>query len=71
MVIPRGARLHTNANLQFFLFVGLKIISGKDHESGPLYGLVEQFVQGMGKGLIKRLIIACPCRDGQGSRFPG
>jgi hypothetical protein len=57
--------LHTNAKLEFFLFVGVQIISGKDHESGPMYALIERFVRGMGKGLIKRLIVDRGFLDGK------
>lgn len=37
--------LHTNRTLDFFLFVAVKVVSGKDHENPVLYDLVRQFVQ--------------------------
>jgi len=49
--------LHTNRELGFFLFVALKVISGKDNECPVLYKLVKQFVEVAGKGMIKRLIL--------------
>jgi hypothetical protein len=49
--------LHTNRRRDFFLFVALKVISGQDHESPVLYALVKEFVEAMGPGVIKRLIL--------------
>jgi hypothetical protein len=57
--------LHTNRRREFFLFVALKVISGKDHESPVLYELVEQFVQAVGVGVIKRLILDRGFLDGE------
>ena len=31
--------LHTNPTLDFFLFVAVKVVSGKEHESGPLLNI--------------------------------
>jgi hypothetical protein len=57
--------LHTNPRLEFFLFVAVKVISGKDHECPVLYELVKQFVEVVGKGVMKRLIVDRGFLDGQ------
>ncbi len=57
--------LHTNRSLDFFLFVALKVISGKDNESPVLYKLVEEFVDTVGKGVMKRLILDRGFLDGK------
>lgn len=57
--------LHTNRTLDFFLFVAVKVVSGKDHESPLLYDLVKQFVQTAGKGVMKRLILDRGFLDGK------
>jgi len=49
--------LHTNRTLDFFLFVGVKILSGKEHECPVLYHLVKECVEGVGKGVMKLLIL--------------
>ena len=57
--------LHTNRRREFFVFVAVKVISGKDHECPVLYGLVQQFVEVMGQGVIKRLILDRGFLDGK------
>jgi len=57
--------LHTNRRLEFFLFVAVKVISGKDNECPVLYGLVKEFVEVMGRGVIKRLILDRGFLDGK------
>jgi len=57
--------LHTNRNLEFFLFVAVNVISGEDHECPVLYELVKQFVEAMGKGVMKRLILDRAFLDGK------
>jgi hypothetical protein len=57
--------LHTNPTLDFFLFVAVKVVSGKDHESPILYELVKQFVGVVGKGVMKRLILDRGFLDGK------
>jgi hypothetical protein len=57
--------LHTNRTLDFFMFVGVKIVSGKQHESPLLYEMVKQFVEAVGKGVIKRLILDRGFLDGK------
>ena len=57
--------LHTNRTLDFFMFVGVKIVSGKQHESPLLYEMVKQFVEAVGKGVMKRLILDRGFLDGK------
>jgi hypothetical protein len=57
--------LHTNRKREFFVFVAVKVISGKDHESPVLYGLVKQFVEAVGPGVMKRLILDRGFIDGE------
>lgn len=57
--------LHTNPTADFFLFVAVKVVSGKDHECPVLYELVKQFVHEMGKGVIKKLILDRAFLDGE------
>jgi len=57
--------LHTNRTLDFFVFVAVRVISGNDHECPVLYDLVKQFVQTVGKGVMKRLILDRGFLDGK------
>jgi hypothetical protein len=57
--------LHTNATLDFFLFVAVKVMAGNGHESPVLYTLVEEFVRAVGQGVMKRLILDRGFLDGQ------
>jgi len=57
--------LHTNRTLDFFLFVAVKVVSGNDHECPVLYELVKQFVEVVGKGVMKRLILDRGFLDGK------
>jgi len=57
--------LHTNSALDFFLFVAVRVVPGNDHECPPLYALVEEFVQTLGKGVMKRLILDRGFLDGE------
>jgi hypothetical protein len=57
--------LHTNPTLEFFLFVAVKVVSGKDHECPLLYELVKEFVAVVGKGVMKRLILDRAFLDGE------
>ena len=56
--------IHTNRAGEFFLYAGLEVTSGKDHECPILYRLVEQFVAIHGKGVMKRLILDRGFLDG-------
>lgn len=57
--------LHTNRKLDFFLFTGVKVVSGKSNECPVLYGLVKQLVEAVGKGVMKRLILDRGFLDGK------
>jgi hypothetical protein len=57
--------LHTNRKREFFVFVAVKVMSGKDHESPVLYELVKQFVEAAGPGVMKRLILDRGFIDGE------
>lgn len=56
--------IHTNRAGDFFLYAGLKVVSGKEHESPILHNLVEQFVEFHGKGIMKKLILDRGFLDG-------
>jgi len=56
--------IHTNRAGEFFLYAGLKVTAGADHECPILYRLVEQFVASHGKGVMKRLILDRGFLDG-------
>jgi hypothetical protein len=56
--------LHTNATLDFFVFVAVKVVAGKDHECPLLYEIVKQFVEAVGKGVMKKLILDRGFLDG-------
>ena len=57
--------LHTNGVLDFFLFVAVRVLPGNAHECPVLYELVEEFVQTLGTGVMKRLILDRGFLDGQ------
>jgi len=56
--------IHTNRAAEFFLYAGLKVTAGQDHECPLLYPLVEEFVQHHGRGVMKRLILDRGFLDG-------
>ncbi len=56
--------IHTNRAGDFFLYAGLKVVPGKDHESPILYEMVDQFVTFHGKGIMKKLILDRGFLDG-------
>jgi len=56
--------IHTNRAGEFFLYAGLEVVSGSEHECPILYRLVEQFVAAHGKGGMKRLILDRGFLDG-------
>jgi len=58
--------LHTNRSLDYFLFVAVKVLSGKENECPVLYDLVREFVNGVGEGVMKRLIVDRGFLDGKG-----
>jgi hypothetical protein len=57
--------LHTNRKREFFVFVAVKVISGKSHESPVLYELIKQFIETVGPGVMKRLILDRGFLDGE------
>jgi hypothetical protein len=57
--------LHTNRTKDFFFFVALKVLPGNAHESPVLYEQVRQFVETVGKGVMKRLILDRGFLDGK------
>jgi hypothetical protein len=57
--------LHTNRNQDFYFFVAVKVVPGNNHECPILYELVKQFVETLGKGVIKRLILDRGFLDGE------
>jgi len=56
--------LHTNRGGEFFLYGGLRVTGGAEHEAPVLYDLVEEFVRYHGRGVIKRLILDRGFLDG-------
>jgi hypothetical protein len=57
--------LHTNRRREFFVFVAVRVVSGKAHECPVLYELVKQSVEAVGPGVIKRLILDRGFLDGE------
>ena len=56
--------IHTNRAAEFFLYAGVVVTAGQDHECPLLYRLVEEFVMAHGRGLMKRLILDRGFLDG-------
>jgi hypothetical protein len=56
--------IHTNRAAEFFLYAGVGVTAGQDHECPLLYRLVEEFVRDHGRGLMKRLILDRGFLDG-------
>lgn len=57
--------LHTNAQGEFFLYAGVRILPGNVHECPVLWEMVAEFVSCLGKGVIKDLIIDRGFLDGE------
>jgi hypothetical protein len=57
--------LHTNRAREFFYYVGGRVVSGRDHESPVLYEMVEEFIRGVGRGVMKLLIVDRGFLDGE------
>ena len=57
--------LHTNRTQDFYYFVAVKVVPGNDHECPILYELVKQFVEAVGNGVMKRLILDRGFLDGE------
>jgi len=58
--------LHTNENGDFFLYAGMRIVPGNEHECPVLWEMVDEFVSVMGKGVMKDLILDRGFLDGEG-----
>jgi len=56
--------LHTNRIQDLFVFAGVQLVSGKDHECPILYQMVDDFVGAVGPGVMKRLIVDRGFLDG-------
>lgn len=56
--------IHTNRRAEFFLYAGIVVTAGKDHECPVFYDMVEQFVGFHGKGTLKKLILDRGFLDG-------
>jgi hypothetical protein len=50
---------------EHYVYAGLRIVSGKSHESPVLYQMVERFVQAVGPGVMKLLIMDRGFIDGE------
>jgi len=57
--------LQINRRLDQFVFAGVRLVSGKDHECPVLYEMVDQFVAAVGPGVMKRLILDRGFLDGE------
>lgn len=57
--------IHTNRAMDYFLFTGIRVVSGLSHECPILYEMVDQFVEAVGKGVMKRLILDRGFLDGE------
>jgi hypothetical protein len=49
--------LHTNETGDFFLYAGLAVVPGNDHECPVFWKMVDDFVAAMGKGVIRHLVL--------------
>jgi len=49
--------VHTNKDGDYFLFAGLSVVTGNTHEGPVLWNLVDEFVEAVGTGVMKRLIL--------------
>lgn len=57
--------LHTNRRRDFYVFVAVRVVSGKGHECPVLYEMVRQWVEAVGPGGMKRLILDRGFIDGE------
>lgn len=57
--------LHTDRKRSFCLRVALRVLPGNAHECPILYGMVDQWVEDLGVGVIKRLILDRGFLDGE------
>ncbi len=57
--------VHTNRSGDYFLYAGLAVVAGNKHEGPVLWGLVDGFVEAVGSGVMKRLILDRGFIDGE------
>jgi hypothetical protein len=57
--------VHTNRAGDYFLYAGLSVMAGNKHEGPILWGLVDGFVEAVGRGVMKRLILDRGFLDGK------
>jgi Transposase DDE domain len=56
--------IHINRQGDFFLYVGVKVVAGKEHEGPLLYQMIEQFIEFHGKGILKKILLDRGFLDG-------
>ena len=56
--------IHVNRRLEFFFVVAACVVGGRRHECPLLYELAEQFVQAVGPGVMKMLVVDRGLIDG-------
>ena len=49
--------LHTNRNREFFIYAGLRVVSGKAHECPVFYEMLDGFLDAAGSGVMKPSIV--------------
>ena len=57
--------LHTNETGDFFLYAGIAVVPGNDHEAPIFWKMVDDFVARVGKGVIRHLILDRGFIDGE------
>jgi hypothetical protein len=57
--------VHTNRAGDYFVYAGLAVVAGNKHEGPILWGLVDGFVEAVGLGVMKRLILDRGFIDGE------
>jgi len=57
--------LHTNETGDFFLYAGIAVVPGNDHEAPVFWKMVDDFVARVGKGVIRHLILDRGFIDGE------
>jgi len=57
--------LHTDEAGDFFLYAGVRIVPGNEHECPILWEMVDEFVSVVGRGVIKDLILDRGFLDGE------
>jgi hypothetical protein len=57
--------LHTDETGNFFLYAGIAVVPGNDHEAPVFWQMVDEFVARVGKGVIRHLILDRGFIDGE------